>query len=97
MPQLTYIHIQAEEQRAMHTAVKESMILAAVAAGGGDEPAVREEIEAADHLARHGKPVTTRLKEWAFSGLTPPEKEQPVVDDGSKRGGVLGSITGLWR
>lgn len=50
------------------------MILAAVAAGG-EEPLVREKIEAADHLARHGKPITTRLKEWAFSGLTPPEQE----------------------
>lgn len=75
--------LQAEEQRALHVAFKESMILAAVAAGG-DEPAVRSEIEAADHLARHGKPITTRLKEWAFSGLTPPEQEtaytpSPVV------------------
>lgn len=71
------------------------MILAAVA-GGGDEPAVRQEIEAADHLARHGKPMTARLKEWAFSGLTPPEKEQPVADD-SRKEGVLGSITRWWR
>lgn len=60
------------------------MILAAVAAGT-DEPVAREEAAIAEQL-RRGKPITVRLKEWAFSGLTPPEKEVRAGDTGTPVG-----------
>lgn len=51
-------------------------------AAGAEESTVRSEVENADRLAheiRKGKPITTRLKEWALSGLTPPDKEGTVA------------------
>ncbi|KAH0614457.1 uncharacterized protein H6S33_000093 [Morchella sextelata] len=68
----------AEEQRHLQETQKESQILAAVASGT-DEATARHEVDLA-HEVRKGKPVTTRLKEWALSGLTPPEKEAVAVD-----------------
>ncbi|KAI5852464.1 hypothetical protein DFP73DRAFT_532788 [Morchella snyderi] len=68
----------AEEQRQLQSSQKESQILAAVATGT-DEATARHEVDLA-HEIRKGKPVTTRLKEWALSGLTPPEKEAVTVD-----------------
>lgn len=84
---------QAEEQRRIREAAQESQVLVAVATGA-EEGAVRRAI--VEQEQRTGKTMTARIKEWALSGLTPPEKEAGGKEAGQD--GVEGQgKTGWWK